>query len=552
MTKSARNFQGVVLRAQELKTSASPDEIAENRSLITKFGYRLLAVGHRFLAWVGRHPLAILVLPSLWFFLFYLPFWKDVDVLDELVWGFTEMNVLLAPPLYCVLGRIPFWIADTFLQGSSPSILSPQHPSLAAVYFLVLCQHAGLWFSLRYFVFSVPTSESGRGGITLLLASIASFYAVAHTAGPESTIAISWFCLFGVGLRILRGLSSWKTWLFYFLVLLFSIGSRHISGFLLGWLPTTAFVLAVLRFFRAGSRRLQNALPMTKVAGLALGLSILCLFTEQTFVTAMCNHFGVVQRRTMGRTLSDRIGSYLDSLKAEDKERTAQRAASFTNDSDVKAAIGAFKDIGTYHKGTDEFIAQFLRKRGLSGESLEVERDRITLEGVMCYYRTLDPKLIEIILRDIGKGFYPTNDQGIAITGAKATFDSLGPMREDPASWKGLEGLLIFEPAVAQGTLDRAFHDLFIRHWRFLPVGAWLLLFLALGIRRLTRNRLSTELALISLCIFGIGLVTYSVNCVCNYSMPRYVLPLFVAVLAAGAICMVGERRNGKAPDHGS
>src|SRR5438270_823423 len=82
------------------------------------------------------------------------------------------------------------------------------------------------------------------------------------------------------------------------------------------------------------------------------------------------------------------------------------------------------------------------------GESLEVERDRITLEGVMCYYRTLDPKLIEIILRDIGKGFYPTNDQGIAITGAKATFDSLGPMREDPASWKGLEGLLIFEPAV--------------------------------------------------------------------------------------------------------
>jgi hypothetical protein len=541
-----------VLRAQELKTSASPDEIAENQSSITKFGYRLLASGHHFLVWVGRHPLAILVLPSLWFFLFYLPFWKDVDALDELVWGFTEMNVLLAPPLYCVLGRIPFWIADTLLHGSSPSILSPQHPSLAAVYFLVVCQHAGLWFSLRYFVFSVPASEAGKGGITLLLASIASFYSVAHTAGPESTIAISWFCLFGVGLRIFGGMSSWRTWLFYFLILLFSIGSRHISGFLLGWLPTTAFVLAVFQFFRAGSRRLKNALPTMKVAGFALGLSFLCLFTEQTFVTAMCNHFGVVQRRTMGRTLSDRIGSYLDSLKVEDKERTAQHAASFTNDSDVKAAIGAFKDIGTYHKGTDEFIAQFLRKRGLSGESLEVERDRITLEGVMCYYRTLDPKLIKIILQDIGKGFYPTNDQGIAITGAKATFDSLGPMSEDPASWKGLEGLLIFEPAVAHATLDRAFHDLFIRHWRFIPVGAWFLFFLGLGIWRLTRNRLPIELALISLCIVGIGLVTYSVNCVCNYSMPRYVLPLFVAVLAAGSICMVGERRSGKAPTHGS
>jgi hypothetical protein len=511
---------------------------------MSHFRHRLLALGHRVLAWVGRHPLAILVLPSLWFFAFYLPFWKDVDVLDELVWGFTEMNVLLAPPLYCVLGRIPFWIADTLYHGSSPSILSPQHPSLIAVYFLILCQHVGLWFSLRYFVFSVPSSEFGRGGITLLLASIASFYAFAHTAGPESTIAIGWFCLFGVGLRILEGTSSWKTWLLYFLILLFSIGSRHISGFLLGWLPTTAFVLALLRFFRASSGRIQNAFPMVKIAGLALSLSVLCLLTEQAFVTAMCNRFGVVQRRTMGRTLSDRIGSYLDSLKPEDKERSAQRAASLTDDSEVRAAIGAFKDIGTYHKGTDEFIAQFLRKRGLSGESLEVERDRITLEGVMCYYRALDPKLIQIILQDIGKGFYPTNDQGIAITGAKATFDSLGPMREDPASWKGLEGLLIFEPAVAQATLDRAFHDVFVRHWRFLPVGAWSLLFLVLGICRLARDRLSVELALIGLCIFGIGLVTYSVNSVCNYSMPRYVLPLFVAVFAAGAVCLAGEKQG--------
>jgi hypothetical protein len=147
-------------------------------------------------------------------------------------------------------------------------------------------------------------------------------------------------------------------------------------------------------------------------------------------------------------------------------------------------------------------------------------------------------------LQAIGKGLYPTHDQGIAITGAKATFDSLGPMKEDPPSWKGLEGLLIFDPVVARATLDRAFHDLFIRHWRFLPVGAWFLLFAAFGSLRLARDRLSVELALIGLCIVGIGLVTYSVNCVCNYSMPRYVLPLFVAVLAAGAIWLTGEKRG--------
>src|SRR5258708_34708909 len=79
--KSARNFRRAVLRAHELKTSVSPSEIAGSQSPIAKFGYRLSTIGHRFLAWVGRHPLAILVLPSVWFFAFDQPFLKDVDLL---------------------------------------------------------------------------------------------------------------------------------------------------------------------------------------------------------------------------------------------------------------------------------------------------------------------------------------------------------------------------------------------------------------------------------------------------------------------------------------
>jgi hypothetical protein len=104
-----------------------------------------------------------------------------------------------------------------------------------------------------------------------------------------------------------------------------------------------------------------------------------------------------------------------------------------------------------------------------------------------------------------------------------------------------LSGLLIFQPAVAKATLERAFHDNFIRHWRFLPVGAWALLFLGIGTWRFIRKRLSLELGLISICIFGIGLVTYAATCVLNYSMPRYVLPMFVAIFAAGAVGLVAR-----------
>ena len=145
---------------------------------------------------IGRHPLLVLTLPSIWFFIFYLPFWKSSDVLCQLGAPFTSENILLVPPIYCVLGRIPFWLTDTLWRGSSPNIFASQHPSLAAVYALIVCQHGGLWLALRYFVMAVPASDTGRGAITILLASIASFYSFAHTAGAEATTAITWFALF--------------------------------------------------------------------------------------------------------------------------------------------------------------------------------------------------------------------------------------------------------------------------------------------------------------------------------------------------------------------
>jgi hypothetical protein len=176
---------------------------------------------------IGRHPLPVLMLPSVWFFTFYLPFWKSSDVLCQLGDSFSSENILLVPPIYCLLGRVPFWLTDTLLLGSSPSVFSSQHPSLTAVYALIVCQHAGLWLALRFFVVAVPASEAGRGAITILLASIASFYSFAHTAGAEATTVITWFTLFGVGLRVLHNCATWKTWLGYVLVLLLCIGSRH-------------------------------------------------------------------------------------------------------------------------------------------------------------------------------------------------------------------------------------------------------------------------------------------------------------------------------------
>ena len=487
---------------------------------------------------IGRHPLTVLILPSIWFFILYLPFWKSTDVVCELGSKFDSENILLVPPVYCVLGRIPFWLTDALLLGSAPSIFSYQHPSLPAVYALIVCQHVGLWFALRYFVVAVPASDAGRGVITILLASIASFYSFAHCAGAEATTAITWFTLFGVGLRILGDRATWKTWLLYFLVLLLCIGSRHVSGLILGWMPVTAFVLFIFHLLRG--KRSSATMRLPKLAGIALILSTLVLGIENIIVMAMCEHFGVIGRQMVGRTLCERIGSFLDSISPAEREKVKREASRSDDEADLKLAIDSIIRVGTYYQGTNEVIAQFFSRRGLQGEKLQANVDRTTLKAALRFYQTYDPRLITIILMDIGKGFYPTNDQGIALTGPKATFYSVVDIEKHPDAWTGLRSLLLFAPAVAHGTLERAFHDNMIRHWRFIPIGVWSLLFATIGAWRMTRGKLSVDLAIVATCIFGIGFSVYVATCVCNISQPRYVLPLWVATVASGCVLIAG------------
>jgi hypothetical protein len=491
---------------------------------------------------IGRHPLPILALPSIWYFIFYLPFWKSSDVLCQLGDPFTSENILLVPPIYCLLGRIPFWLTDTLLLGSAPNLFTFQHPSLAAVYALIVCQHAGLWVALRYFVLAVPASATGRGAITVLLASIASFYAFAHTAGAEATTAITWFAIFGVGIRVLNHKATWKSWLVYVLILLLCIGSRHVSALLLGWMPVTAFLLFVFRLL--AGKGSSSPLRFARIAGIALLLSALVLGMERTIVWAMCKHFGVIQREMVGRTLCERIGSFLNSLTPAEKEQVERKVSRDDDPPDLKLALDSLIRVGTYYEGSDEIIAQALRERGLEGEQLRAEVDRITLQAALRYYRTFDPRLIRITVMDVLRGFYPTNDQGIALTGPKATFYSVEDIEKHPAAWAQLRSLLFFEPAIAHGTLERAFKDNMIRHWRFLPIAVWCLLFAMIGARRMFRGKLSVDLAIVAACIFGIGLAIYVATCICNLSQPRYVLPLWVGTMASGCLLIAGTRIN--------
>ena len=64
----------------------------------------------------------ILTIPSLYLLCLFPPLWKDIDGVNQLVAAPGVINVLHFPPLYCFLGRIPFWLTsgNSILQRQAP------------------------------------------------------------------------------------------------------------------------------------------------------------------------------------------------------------------------------------------------------------------------------------------------------------------------------------------------------------------------------------------------------------------------------------------------
>ena len=509
------------------------------------------------LAFIGRHPTPAMVLPSLWFLVRYLPFWKDIDATVQLIAAAYDDNILHFPPTYSFLGRIPFLIIDSLFSGHAPGIFEHQHPSVVAVYGLIGLQHVSLWIALRYFLLAFPARDVARGAIALFLASIASFYSFAHTCGSEAMTPITFLLVFGAGLRALLHRATWISWVIYTAALFLAIGSRHINLVLGAWLPGTAILLMLWSLLQRRQRRQRATTPgmltvhshrspsfaaLTALTALtALLCTVAALGADKLLVTALCHRFGVVERSSLGSAMSGRIATWVDRLSAEKKQALLASVDRLTNDPLVKLAIQFQIEIGSYDNGTGSALAAALSQRGLEGEKLLAERDQLITQSSFCFYRTLDAGLLKEILSDFWHGFLPTNDQGIAIAAPKATFFSLERIEQTPSNWTGVNDLPMFAPATAQATLARATKDIMIKHWRWMPILAWSLLFIGIGVWRMKRGLLPGSYLFIGLSMWATGTLVYAANCVCIYTLPRYALPLFAAVIAFGCLVSAGS-----------
>jgi hypothetical protein len=496
------------------------------------------------LEFVGRHPTWILVLPSIWMFGRFLPFWKDVDAVHQLISPAWDANILHFPPIYCFGARLPFWLTEILTSGSAASIFDGQHPPFAAVFALVILQHAGVWVALRYFLFSLSLSDLNRGIVALLLASVASFYVFAHTCGSDAMTSVTWFLVFGAGFRVLTATSTWRTWVLYIAALILAVGSRQINGVLLVWLPLTTLLMIGFRWLYPRSNQSVSVSGQACFAGAAVAACFVVLAIENSLVAYLSHRFNIIERPTFGGTLSDRIATWISLLSAEEKDRLLVRVEALTADANTRLAIKSQIKLGPYHMGTDRVIKSALDEEGIPKEKIQAESDRVILRAAICFYETHDPRLVAVILREFAKGWAPTSDYRVALSGPLATLRFANNIDRDALPWSQLPRWPIFNLVCVRNMVERAQHDWVIGHWQGVPILVWSVLFVFVGVWRFRRNELSLEVLLVGLTVLGIGAAAYAATCVCVYSTPRYVLPLLVSVFAFGSMVLSNGRNR--------
>jgi hypothetical protein len=492
-------------------------------------------------AFLGKWPSIIASLPSIYLLIAYPPLWKDVDAVSQLLRPASELNILHFPPIYCFLGRIPFvltaWIDE---GGHKPlhSLLDEQLPPLAGFYLLVIIQHLLLIAALTYVVTVITQNRTQRCLFAGLLASASALYTHAQCCGSEALSVPSTIAVLTAGLSIARG-SRQTSWIIYGIALFLAIGSRQINLLLAFWLPLTLACLSLATRIRWCNLSTKTKYWRGAMIAVAVGVAAIGLNRGITQLLIASVHDDY--RSTLGRTLSDRIATFLDKLPAKERLQLAEDLAAGTIDPEVKIAILAQATAGSFYQGSSLTLANQLSLLAPPGTNIAAERDRVVLTACMRYLLTMHPLLMNIIWQDFVKASFSIDNARIALSPFYANaYPALDKTRSS-GIWDtkmGLEALPSIGAAQATLVLNRARHDRYILLWRNVPLGAFMILGIFFAGQTCVLNKQIPTTVLVGLSALATGIAIVAANCVCVYYMPRYTLPLLTTILFALVTCL--------------
>jgi hypothetical protein len=492
-------------------------------------------------AFIGRWPAIILSLPSVYLLSSYPPLWKDIDANSQLLQPASDLNILHFPPVYSLLGRIPFVLTTWFSEGGRQpltSLFDQQIPPFSGFYLLVIIQHLLLIGALTYTVTALTQNRSLRCFFAILLASTSALYTHAQCCGSEALSVPSILAALAAGISITRG-PRLTPWIIYGISLFLAIGSRQINLLLALWLPLTLGFLSLATKFKWCYPPTKTKYWKSAIIALVVGIAVIGLNRSITQILISSVHDEY--RSTLGRTLSDRIATFLDKLPFKQRLQLARDLSARTTNAEVKIAILAQATDGSFYQGSSRTVAEGLRRLAPPGTNIAAERDRVVLAACIRYLMTFHPLLIQVIWQDFVKGSILVDNAKIALSPFYANaYPALDRIRHPDmwASLKGLEALSSVNELEATRVLDRSKIDPYVLLWHNIPLGAIVILSLLLGAATCIFDKKIPTAVVVGFFAVGAGALIFAVNCVCVYYMPRYTLPLLTTTVVALLACI--------------
>ncbi|MGA8659554.1 MAG: hypothetical protein WB586_25815 [Chthoniobacterales bacterium] len=499
------------------------------------------------LEFVGQHPAIFLCLPSVYLLLFYPILWKDIDAVAQLVWPAGAANILHYPPLYCFLGRIPFWIGDAAsaaLMGQpipTLNLFAAQSPSLTGIYALIICQHLAFVAALVFLAKCCSSSVLGTGIVTLCFLLASSLYAQQQCAGSESLSVTAILFTVAFGLRTLEK-PRLRYWIGFTVAFFTAIGTRHINVILGASLP--------LAFIGIGGWLLWHRQPEWRRQLLRAGVAALCVViafsANVALARAMIAAVGDEYRPSMGVTLSDRVATFLNRLPASEKRELADKLASAQPNPIVRVAIHAQLEKGSYSLGADQVIRDALLANGVPKVRIQAESERVIFAASLAYLKTLHPRLLSLIWRDFSNGFIRATNGKLSRTVFISNQGGARLRLQQPELFLAVDSLPSLDYRRATLELERSRHDYYLGLGGRVPLVVLFVVVLALGIVSAKVDPRPAVWLAQTLVLSSI--VLFLANCVCVYYMDRYTLPLMVCGKAALAIQIGGLADSAQNP----
>lgn len=523
--------------------------------------YQILRWSSGLLEFVGRHPAVFLCLPSIYLLFSYPVLWKDIDAVGQLIWPAGAANILHYPPLYCFLGRIPFWIGDAALAALTRqplpalNLFAAQSPTLAGIYALIICQHLALVGALVFLAKCCSSSAMGRGIVTLCFLCASSLYAQQQCAGSESLSVTAILLTVAFGLRTLERTNSLgvrclsqspygpglRYWIGFTVAFFAAIGTRHINVILGTSLP--------LAFIGMGCWLFWNRDPEWRRELLRSGMAMLCvliaLAANIALARAMIAAVGDEYRTSMGVTLSDRVATFLDKLPTSERQELVEKLVSGEPEQIVRIAVHAQLEKGSYSLGADQVIQNALLASGVPRAKVQAESERVIFAAALDYLKTLHPRLLALIWRDFSNGFIRATNGKLSRTVFISNQGGARLRLQQPELFQSIESLPALDYHRATLEIARSRHDSYLGFGGRVPFIVLFAVVLTLGIALVKRNPRSA--IWLGLTLVLSSMVLFLANSVCVYYMDRYTLPLMVCGIAALGIeigCLVDLLRG--------